>query len=187
MSSGKTEKPDVWIYIYSWSSEKEILSHELLRRVICRYLGREIEKITVCRDDEFGKPYLAEWPDIHFSISHSGGFWACAVSHAEVGLDLQEVKNAREEKLARRFFHPSEIAWLTEHGFEEFFRLWAYKESYVKFTGVGMRDGLDYFSVVNGDLPVCQQEIPFYNGFYMVVTTKEPVSVKLSDKETGTR
>ncbi|MCD8231379.1 MAG: 4'-phosphopantetheinyl transferase superfamily protein [Clostridiales bacterium] len=181
MSSGKKEKSDVCIYIYSWSSEKEIPSHELLRRALGRYLERKVEAITVCRDDEFGKPYIAELPDVHFSISHSGGFWACAVSDVEVGLDLQEVKTAREEKLARRFFHPSEIAWLEGHGFNEFFRLWAYKESYVKYTGAGLRDGLDYFSVVDGDLPVCQQEVPFREGFYMVVTAEKGTSVMLQD------
>ncbi len=177
----EVKKSEVCIYAGSWNGEKEIPSHELLRRVTCRYLGKEIEAITVCRDDEFGKPYIAELPELHFSISHSGGFWVCAFCDTEVGLDLQEVKIAREEQVARRFFHPSEIVWLEEHGFDEFSRLWTYKESYVKYTGTGLRDGLDYFSVVNGELEVCQQEVPFRDGFYMVVTTERNAAVKRSE------
>ncbi|MCD8150078.1 MAG: 4'-phosphopantetheinyl transferase superfamily protein [Clostridiales bacterium] len=180
MDLGK-KKSVVCIYVYPWDGEKEIPSHELLRRAVGRYLGREIRDCTVCRKEEHDKPYIEELLDVHFSISHSGGYWACAVCDAEVGLDLQEVRTAREEKVARRFFHPAEIAWLEEHGFDEFSRLWAYKESYVKYTGAGLRDGLDYFSVVDGDLEVCQQEIPFREGFYMVVTTEKRVTVSLSD------
>jgi len=179
MNLREAENAEVFVYVYPWNGEKELPSHELLQRAICRYLGRETETLTVCRDDEFGKPYIAELPNVHFSISHSGGFWACAFCDAEVGLDLQNVGIAREEKVARRFFHPSEVAWLEEHGFDEFFRLWAYKESYVKYKGTGLREGLDYFSVVDGDLEVCQQEVPFRDGFYMVVTTEKRATVSL--------
>ncbi|MCC8080710.1 MAG: 4'-phosphopantetheinyl transferase superfamily protein [Lachnospiraceae bacterium] len=178
------------VYYCDWDKKTE--SHELLRLAISRYIGQEINKITVCRradtdrsyPEEYlrrkgaseaaeregqGKPYVKEMPEIHFSISHSGDVWACAVSDAEVGLDLQICHKGDGEKLARRFFHPSEIRWLEQHGFDAFSRLWAYKESYVKYTGAGLKDGLDYFSVVD-ELPVMQREIPFRDGFWMVLT-----------------
>lgn len=179
MSIAGEKEQSVYIYAYRWSGGQELPSHELLRRAVSRYLGTEIAEITVCRDEEHGKPYIRELLQVHFSISHSADRWACAVSGAEVGLDLQEARIADGEKLARRFFHPSEIAWLAENGFEEFTKLWTCKESYVKYTGTGLREGLDYFSVVDGSLPVCQQEIPFREGFYMVVTTGEKVPVHL--------
>ncbi|MCD8364885.1 MAG: 4'-phosphopantetheinyl transferase superfamily protein [Clostridiales bacterium] len=179
MNFNEMGNDDVFVYVYPWSGEKELPSHELLRQSVGRYLGREISDCTVCRNGEYGKPYIEELPDVHFSISHSGGFWACAIGSAEVGLDLQEVKEVREEKLARRFFHPSEVEWLEEHGFDQFSRLWAYKESYVKYTGVGLRDGMDYFSVVDGGLPACQQELPFRDGFYLVVTTEQKTPAQI--------
>lgn len=181
MDFGEMKKCEVRIYAYPWNGDKEIPSHELLRRAVGRYLGREIEDCTVCRKEEHDKPYIEELPDVHFSISHSGGYWVCAFCDAEVGLDLQEVRTAREEQVARRFFHPAEIAWLEEHGFGEFSRLWAHKESYVKYTGTGLREGLDYFSVVDGELEVCQQEIPFREGFHMVVTTERDALVFLTE------
>ncbi|MCC8029612.1 MAG: 4'-phosphopantetheinyl transferase superfamily protein [Lachnospiraceae bacterium] len=179
------------IFYCDW--DKKTKSHELLRLALGRYLGRDIEKITVCRREEepgkacagevrqsrnaagadgregYGKPYVKELPYVHFSISHSGNVWTCAVSGTEVGLDLQIRHTGDSEKLARRFFHPNEIRWLEQHGFDEFSRLWAYKESYVKYTGIGLKDGLDYFSVVD-ELQVTQREIPFREGFWLVLT-----------------
>ncbi len=164
------------IYYCDWDKKKE--SCELLKLAISRYLDREIESITVCRTEEQGKPYVRELPEIHFSISHSGGIWVCAVSSAEVGLDLQVRYAGDGEKLARRFFHPSEVCWLEIHGFDQFSRLWAYKESYVKYTGVGLKDGLDYFSVVD-ELPVAQREIPLREGFWMVLTGSKDMSYEI--------
>ena len=118
---------------------------------------------------EKGKPYFdsevvgqndqqPRWSDIHFSLSHSGDYSACAFHTKPVGLDLQVHRECRREAIARRFFHPAEYAWLEKTGFEAFFQVWAAKESYVKYTGSGIAGGLDTFSVVdeNGlvrDLP----------------------------------
>ncbi len=153
-------------------------SHELLRRVLECYLRREVESFTVCSDTPHGKPYVAELPDVHFSISHAGGYWVCAVGGAEVGLDLQDFRKIDYEHIAKRFFHPTEIEWLKGRGETDFFRIWARKESYVKFTGEGLSRGLDYFSVVEG-LPAWQWEVPFKGGYQMVVTAAEPAEVIL--------
>ena len=164
------------IYYCEW--DRAVASHDLLRQTVSRFLGRESEAFTVCRREEHGKPFVKELPEVHFSISHSGEFWACAISNAEVGLDLQTCYQGDSEKLARRFFHPSEVAWLEEHGFEEFSRMWAYKESYVKYTGIGLREGLDGFSVVDG-LPAVQKEIPFRFGYRMVLTGERDMEVEM--------
>ncbi len=95
-------------------------------------------------------------------------------------MDLQIRYEGDSEKLARRFFHPSEIAWLEAHGFEEFSRIWAYKESYVKYTGVGLREGLDYFSVTDG-VHAVQTEIPFREGFWMVLTAERESETELEE------
>ncbi|MCD7982165.1 MAG: 4'-phosphopantetheinyl transferase superfamily protein [Clostridiales bacterium] len=164
------------IYYCKW--DRAVASHELLRQAVSRYLGREPEAFTVCQRKEHGKPFVKELPEVHFSISHSGGFWVCALSDTEVGLDLQICYQGDSEKLAHRFFHPSEVAWLEEHGFKEFSWMWACKESYVKYTGVGLREGLDGFSVVNG-LQAVQKEIPFRDGFRMVLTGERDMEVEL--------
>ena len=91
-------------------------------------------------------------PNLHFSISHSGPYWACAMTGGSVGLDIQEhttLKNEsraeaadRYSRMASRFFHPSEAAYVRSEAREDcynrFFQVWTARESYVKYTGLGI-------------------------------------------------
>ncbi len=110
-----------------------------------------------------------------------------------MGLDLQQVRAEDKSRLAGRFFHPLETDWLSRQPADQFYRIWAYKESYVKYTGEGLSRGLDRFSVVGrpqkegegktgitGVHGVFQQEIPFPEKDYrFVLTTGEPVKYKV--------
>lgn len=100
---------------------------------------------------EKGKPYFPSRPEVCFSVSHSGDYWACAVAEQPLGLDLQKHKGGRLEDIARRFFHPQEADWLERNGIEYFYDVWAAKESYVKWTGQGIDRYFDDFSVVEND------------------------------------
>lgn len=130
---------------------------------------------------EHGKPSFADHPDIYFSISHSGDYWACAFLNEEVGLDLQTCDIRNWEKVAGRFFCPDEAAWLSGRPKEDFARMWAYKESYIKFTGEGVFRGLGSFSVMDdegdeiaGCSDACQVEADFpEDGYCMVVTSRK--------------
>lgn len=100
-----------------------------------------------------GKPYLADYPDIYFNISHSGGYVICALSEEEIGADIQEHRGVNS-KLAERFFSKEDKELLKRHskiyGGEEdelFCRIWAVKEAHMKLTGRGMAEGLDTTSV----------------------------------------
>lgn len=37
-----------------------------------------------------GKPYLTDYPQIHFNLSHSAGYILCSISDREIGCDIQE-------------------------------------------------------------------------------------------------
>ncbi len=175
-----SDTTEVRIYYCAWTRDTGPESHDLLRRAVEAYLGERVPSFTVCRDGEYGKPYAEELPEVRFSITHSGGYWLCAVGRQEVGLDLQEVRDRETEKIARRFFHPSATAWLRGRGRDAFFGLWAAKESYVKYTGEGITKGLDYFSVVDG-LPAYQQEIRFRDGYFLILTTEKEAEVCLTE------
>ena len=103
---------------------------------------------------EYGKPYLPQLPDFHFSLSHSGTMALCAVSDEEVGCDI-ELPRGYDPAIARRFFHPAEQEWLFSHPEAEqsgaFFRLWTCKESFVKALGLGLSLELDSFAVIPGE------------------------------------
>jgi hypothetical protein len=57
-----------------------------------------------------GKPFIPGLPDIHFNLSHSGDYMACAFSDREVGLDLQEHSRPHTSlvRIAKRFFSARE-------------------------------------------------------------------------------
>ena len=110
--------------------------------------------------DEKGRPYFPDLPEVHFSIAHSGDMAVCAVSDVPVGVDIQEWRDMKAD-VAKRFFHPAEAEHLKHLGGDEykkdFFALWCLKESYIKYTGNGLSQGLDeldFTSVLEGGFAV---------------------------------
>lgn len=100
-----------------------------------------------------GKPYFIDQPHIHFSISHSGDYWLCAMGPRPLGVDIQQHRDGALSAIAQRFFHPEEIAYLAQSPASAFFQVWAAKESYVKYTARGIQDDFGAFSVVeNGKI-----------------------------------
>ncbi|MBR7185031.1 MAG: 4'-phosphopantetheinyl transferase superfamily protein [Clostridia bacterium] len=114
----------------------------------CAAIGRPCPDLTVSRQPG-GKPFFAAAPWLHVSVSHSGAYWICACTDAPIGIDLQRIQPTRTAALARRFFHPDEIAWLDAHP-DGFFSLWTAKESCVKLTGRGIDGEFSRFSVIRG-------------------------------------
>ena len=99
------------------------------------------------------KPRFAADIGVHFSVSHSGKYWGCAVCEQPIGLDIQHKSSKRQEGVAKRFFHPDEHQYLAQSDFKGFFDIWTAKESYVKYTGQGIDDAFSAFSVVrNGQV-----------------------------------
>ena len=111
-------------------------SHRLLRRAAA-LAAPQLTDCTLARQAQ-GKPWFPAAPELHFSISHSGGRWVCAFTDAPVGLDLQAHRPCRALALARRFFAPEEAEWLRSRGEAAFFDLWCAKESWLKYTGRGL-------------------------------------------------
>ena len=85
-----------------------------------------------------GKPVCEDGPAI--SITHAGGYVACAISSSgDVGIDLEAIDPRRKvREVSRRFFSATEADWLAEHPSDRFFMLWVLKEAYGKATGSGV-------------------------------------------------
>ena len=108
------------------------------------------EQDLACTPD--GKPYFKSVPGVHFNLSHSGDYLACAFSDSEVGLDLQEDREPHTSalRIAKRFFTEEEYKALlacSDHGAQLtlFYRLWTIKEAYLKYIGCGLRGSLSGF------------------------------------------
>ena len=95
-----------------------------------------------------GKPFFADLPALHFSLSHCQSEWVCLIASAPVGIDIEQIRGCRQEAIARRFFHPLEQAWLMQHP-QAFFQIWTAKESVVKWSGTGIGEDFSRFSVVD--------------------------------------
>ena len=76
-----------------------------------------------------GKPYFPDFPDLCFSLSHSGSLVLCAIGDSPCGADVQEPRRF-SERLVRRCFAPDELA-LSEPA-----ALWCLKESFIKLNGI---------------------------------------------------
>ncbi|MBD5535075.1 MAG: 4'-phosphopantetheinyl transferase superfamily protein [Lachnospiraceae bacterium] len=89
-----------------------------------------------------GKPSLPDSRGLFFNLSHSGAYAACAISDREVGLDIQECREAVSPAVLNRVLYEMEKDSCTGLSEEEkaafFFRIWAAKEAYVKCTGEGL-------------------------------------------------
>lgn len=92
-----------------------------------------------------GKP---EIEGLHFNISHAENFVICSVSENPVGCDIEKIRSIKSG-FEKRFFTQNEVSYLDKFSGEEklkqFFRLWTMKESYMKFTGEGMKLALNRF------------------------------------------
>ena len=116
--------------------EEELLA--LLQKRICKGKTGPLE--FTYRYGEMGKPEILDFPK-KFNLSHSGEYVICAVADGEVGADIQKWVPYKE-RTAERFFAPEEGKLLQEldesRRMELFYRLWARKEAYGKYTGQGI-------------------------------------------------
>jgi 4'-phosphopantetheinyl transferase len=93
-----------------------------------------------------GKPYFRDYPRCHFNLSHSGGWVLCALGDGPVGVDLQIVRESPSQ--VGRKFTGEEQTWLSTQPPEAVYSLWAKKEAYLKYLGLGLTRRLDSFSVL---------------------------------------
>jgi 4'-phosphopantetheinyl transferase len=97
-----------------------------------------------------GKPYLRNYPGIHYNISHSGEYVVCAVAKVNLGIDVEHVRNYNL-RVAERYFSKPELADLLKFEGDQrrdyFFTLWTIKESYLKALGRGLTKSLSSFTV----------------------------------------
>ena len=115
-----------------------MLIGEILTRVaIKKAFGIDIAKQEFCYN-EYGKPYLLNYPDVHFNISHSGEYVVCAVSDMPVGIDIQKISEYNPA-VAKRICTEQELEQI-ENSFDkssEFIKLWTLK---MYGTGIASAD-----------------------------------------------
>lgn len=92
---------------------------------------------------EYGKPFLPDYPDIHFNISHCRNAIAVAVSDKPVGIDVEEFRHFNPGLLDKTMNTDEKAEIMASQVPEETFcRFWTRKEAVFKLMGTGITDNL---------------------------------------------
>lgn len=112
---------------------RQTVCADALARLMLAELGGAPETLRF-EHSANGKPSCPALP-LAFSLSHSGGYAACAVAARPVGVDLEEVRPLRPALLG--ILSEEECAWVGGDA-ARFARLWTAKEALLKCRGAAL-------------------------------------------------
>lgn len=145
--------------------ERDMLTAVTAHRLLCFAL-RSTVGFEPLPDDwavgEYGKPYLKNEKRIHFNISHSGDMAMCALHEQPVGADIELIRPIMQG-LERRVMSECERQAFRQSSDKTklFYQIWTLKESYLKYTGRGLK-ALGEITVLPGEkevvsnIPLCR-------------------------------
>jgi len=102
-----------------------------------------LKELPLIEYAEGGKPYIKNYPELHFNLSHCRRYVAVAIHSSPVGVDI-ECRRKVSQSLIKKVCSEDEqqsIA-VAQDPDMEFLRLWTRKESYLKYTGTGIVEPL---------------------------------------------
>jgi phosphopantetheinyl transferase len=110
-------------------------------RIIAHWLKVEPQDLEIQRS-ELGKPYLAHFPSVHFSLSHSETHSAVAIASQPVGIDIEPPARLLNSSAWQRIAEPAERSMLDalpdSERSEAGAWLWLGKEAHAKLHGTGL-------------------------------------------------
>lgn len=159
-----------------------VFAYCLLKYALKRQFG--IRRMPEMQLADAGKPYFPDKAMPRFNWSHCHGGILCAVDMQEIGCDIQD-DILDVQVLYSRCLHERERNNLPQEKADAAFtRLWALKESYLKYLGVGLRRDmreLDYSGCVQpcgsrdiGDAVLTWGRCP---GLYYSVCAQAPADI----------
>lgn len=146
----------------------------LVRYTLAEFLNTS--KSLIIEKKSAGKPYLPDYPEIDFNLSHSGDFLLLGIGkNCQLGVDIETIKPRENMSgLVNRCFSKNEIqSWLALSDLEKqryFYQIWTRKEAFVKATGEGISSGLTQIEVaknLNVFVHVPKKERPAFNWHIM--------------------
>ncbi len=127
-------------------------SAPFLRQILARYTLQNTDELVI-ECGEFGKPYLRDFPEWQFNVSHSNEKLLIAVSHKNpVGIDIEQLKFRKSlSSLIKKCFALSEQNYWFDLPENEkipvFYNFWTRKEAVVKGIGRGIALGLHHCEI----------------------------------------
>lgn len=129
-----------------------VATRSLVRQLLSHYLNLtpwQLEFATT----PLGKPYLINYPDFQFSISHAGEYAVCAITTlAATGIDIESLRFTVDyQRIVKRFFSAEEQKSFNKIARDyqriAFFKAWCLKEALVKTYGIKLVEGLKQFDI----------------------------------------
>ncbi|MET9497206.1 4'-phosphopantetheinyl transferase superfamily protein [Streptomyces sp. NPDC006552] len=150
-------------FVFDRHRLRYVAAHMALRGILGERLGRAPGALRFVRrpcahcGEPHGRPALADAPELHFSLSHSGGLSLVALAAVAVGADVEEVAEPTAADDLAGVLHPGERAELAalDDPWERRLavsRAWVRKEAYLKGIGTGLSRApdLDYVGTLPG-------------------------------------
>lgn len=168
------------IYITSFEKELQREKWNLKQHQIEHIAGRELlayglqqeyqisKEMILLEKGNYGKPYLKEYPELFFNITHCKEMAACGITTKNIGIDIEGIRKFSSEIL-KKVLTEKEKKQLedSEQKEEMFFRFWTLKESFIKAIGKGLSFPLQDISfqlpkTYEGDIESNQKGYSFY-------------------------
>ncbi|MEU6391118.1 4'-phosphopantetheinyl transferase superfamily protein [Streptomyces sp. NPDC046939] len=149
-------------FVFDRHRLRYVNAHLALRSILAEHLGRAPAALRFVREpcpgcgEPHGRPALADTPDLHFSLSHSGDLALVALAATPVGADVEELTPPATADELSAVLHPRERAELAalpdpSERSRAMSRAWVRKEAYLKGIGTGLSRATDLDYV--GTLP----------------------------------
>ena len=148
-SVSKTRQDKIDFYRFQKDKKLSAGAYLLLKKL----LSEENVTNPIFKTQKYGKAYISNIENIHFNLSHSGRMVLCAVSDMEVGADIEYNDAEIDLSIAEHYFYNSEYESImnSANPSDEFFKYWVLKESYMKYTDLGMNLNLNSFEIIIED------------------------------------
>lgn len=149
-------------------------SNEFVKKVLSRYVNIDWHKVRINKN-KYGKPYLRDFPNIHYNISHTKGAIVCAVSDNPVGVDIERVRPYKKQ-IIEYFFTQNEREYIfkdMENQDKRFTEIWTKKEAYVKWAGTGIEIPFNKFDVLYSEKKAPKLNSFFYLEYCITVCSEQ--------------
>ncbi len=128
--------------------QRYIICHGILRELLATYVAEPAAQLRIVQA-QYGKPYLADFPELSFNMSHTGDCLAIAIGQqCRLGVDIEcyKVRNTWDGLVKKCFAQQEADYWYaldTSVRGHAFYQFWVKKEAFVKAVGQGITLGLN--------------------------------------------
>lgn len=156
------------------------LAYVMLVRLLIDECDRDyvLKNIPEFSYNEHGKPFMKNYANLYFSISHCKTAVAVALSNQPIGIDIEDVTRYKDS-VAAYVSNDDELKMIkeSEKPVLPFIELWTQKEAVFKYEGTGITDGIK--NILNNI--DCQLYTRFFDDKFISVATKEICSSDVFD------